>query len=83
MSLQQLVHSRRRKAAIGQEEGRERLIGSQVFSYWEIYSRKAKANYFPVLKIKHIVLQMKTNKCLQLIIMFWKLLHCFVSHILF
>lgn len=37
-SLQQLVHSLRRQAAIGQEEGGECLIGSQVFFYWEIYS---------------------------------------------
>lgn len=37
-SLQQLVHSHRREAAIGQEEGRERLVGPQVFFYWEICS---------------------------------------------
>ncbi len=36
-SLQQLIHSVRRQAGIRQKEGWERLIGSQVFLYWEIY----------------------------------------------
>lgn len=38
-SLQQLVHSHSRQAAAGHQEAGERLVGSQVFFYWQIYGR--------------------------------------------
>lgn len=35
--LQQLVHSLRRQAAVGQEEGGESLVGSQIFFHWQVW----------------------------------------------
>lgn len=34
--IQQLVHSLGRQAAVGQKEGGESLVGSQVFFHWQI-----------------------------------------------
>lgn len=70
-SLQQLVHSHRRQVAIGQQEGGERLIGSQVFFYWEIYSGNTNIKYCPDVQIKVLDTRITTASLYSIVHIFW------------
>lgn len=44
--LQQLVHSLRRQAAVGQKEGGESLVGSQVSFHWQIWGGNRNTDHY-------------------------------------
>lgn len=54
--LQQLVHSLRRQAAVGQKEGGESLVGSQVFFYWQIWGGNRNTDHYQEKTRKNLML---------------------------
>lgn len=58
--LQQLVHSLRRQAAVGQKEGGESLIGSQVFFHWQIWGRSTNTDHYQQKTRENLILIFKS-----------------------